>query len=153
MLRDTVPGLVQGTADNAVQATLSAVGTDDRLSGTSQHHRALIHPDAFHVSILFQPTLAWLDRIAEVLPSGMEAARSTSMVLEDFVLNIYLPQLEDKVSELFHQAVTSPDAFEPDPATNKLSPQPLVKVCARRASLMCWYSAALLHRQVCKSWR
>lgn len=128
MLRDTVPGLVQGSADNAVQATLSAVGTDDRLSGTSQHHRGLVHPDAFHVSILFQPTLAWLDRIAEVLPSGMEAARSTSMVLEDFVLNIYLPQLEDKVSELFHQAVTSPDAFEPDPATNKLSPQPLVKV-------------------------
>ncbi|KAH9836975.1 Sec8 exocyst complex component-specific domain-containing protein [Rhodofomes roseus] len=136
VLRDTVPGLVQGSADNAVQATLSAVGTDDRLSGTSQHHRVLIRPDAFHVSMLFQPTLAWLDRIAEVLPSGMEAARSTSMVLEDFVLDVYLPQLEDKVSELFHQAVTSPDAFEPDPATNKLSPQPLVKASVQVMALI-----------------
>ncbi|KZT75066.1 hypothetical protein DAEQUDRAFT_742424 [Daedalea quercina L-15889] len=136
VLRDTVPGLVQGSADNAVQATLSAVGTDDRLAGASQHHRVLVRPDAFHVSILFQPTLAWLDRIAEVLPSGLEAARSTSMVLEDFVLNDYLPQLEDKVSELFHQAVTSPDAFEPDPLTNKLSPQPLVKASVQVMALI-----------------
>ncbi|KAH9937245.1 Sec8 exocyst complex component-specific domain-containing protein [Fomitopsis serialis] len=149
VLRDTVPGLVQGSADSAVQATLSAVGTDDRLSGTSQHHRVLIRPDAFHVSILFQPTLAWLDRIADVLPSGLEAARSTSMVLEDFVLNVYLPQLEDKVSELFHQAVTSPDAFEPDPATNKLSPQPLagVQVMALINSLCAMLRTTPFHRE------
>jgi exocyst complex component 4 len=106
VLKDTMPGLVQGVSENAVQVTLSSVGTDDRLLGAGQHHRLLIKPDAFHVSILFQPTLAFLDRVAEVLPSGIESARSSSAVLDEFVLKVYLPQLEEKVSELFHLAVT-----------------------------------------------
>lgn len=106
VLKDTMPGLVQGVSETAVQATLAHVGTDDRLLGAGQHHRLLIKPDAFHVSILFQPTLAYLDRVAEVLPSGVESARSSSAVLDEFVLKVYLPQLEEKVSLLFHQAVT-----------------------------------------------
>jgi exocyst complex component 4 len=111
VLKDTMPGLVQGVSENAVQATLSNVGTDDRLLGAGHHHRLLIKPDAFHVSILFQPTLAFLDRVAEVLPSGVESARSSSAVLDEFVLKVYLPQLEEKVSELFHQAVTGMRSF------------------------------------------
>ena len=107
VLKDTVPGLVQGSAETAVQATLSAVGTDDRLLGTGQHHRLLVHPDAFHVTVLFQPTLAFMERISSVLPSGHDASRQSSAVLDEFVLKVYLPQLEDKISELFHQAVTS----------------------------------------------
>lgn len=106
VLKDTMPGLVQGSSDNTVQVTLSTVGADDRLSGANQRHRLLIRPDAFYVSVLFQPTLSFLDRVAEVLPSGMESARSSSVVLDEFVLKAYLPQLEEKVSMLFHQAVT-----------------------------------------------
>lgn len=100
-----MPGLVQGPTESAVQATLAAVGTDDRLLAIGQHHRLLIKPDAFHVSVLFQPTLAFLDRISDVLPSGRDSASSTTIVLEEFVLNVYLPQLEAKVSSLFQQAV------------------------------------------------
>jgi exocyst complex component 4 len=101
-----MPGLVQGSSDNAVQATLANVGTDDRLLGAGQHHRLLIRPDAFHVSVLFQPTLTFLARVADILPSGMESARASGAVLDEFVLKVYLPQLEEKVSLLFHQAVT-----------------------------------------------
>ncbi|TBU63725.1 Sec8 exocyst complex component-specific domain-containing protein [Dichomitus squalens] len=135
VLKDTVPGLVQGS-ENAVQATLAAVGTDDRLMGTGQHHRLLMHPNAFHVSVLFQPTLAFLDRITDVLPTGVEAARASSAVLDEFVLRVYLPQLEDKVSALFHQTVTSPDAFEPDPASLALSSKPLVKASVQLMALI-----------------
>lgn len=101
-----MPGLVHASSDNAVQATLATVGTDDRLGREGNHHRLLIRPDAFHVSILFRPTLAYLDRVSGILPSGLDAARSASAVLDDFVLKIYLPQLEDRVSELFQQSVT-----------------------------------------------
>ncbi|KAH9857960.1 Sec8 exocyst complex component-specific domain-containing protein [Lenzites betulinus] len=135
ILKDTVPGLVQGS-ENSLQATLAAVGTDDRLMGTGQHHRLLVHPNAFHVSVLFQPTLAFLDRISEVLPAGLEAARASSAVLDEFVLKVYLPQLEDKVSALFHQTVTSPDAFESDPASLALSPRPLVKASVQLMALI-----------------
>jgi exocyst complex component 4 len=107
VLRDIMPGLVQGSSEQSVQTSLSNVGPDDRILGVGQHHRLLIKPDAFHVSVLFQPTLAFLDRLGEILPPGVDAARSSSAVLDDFVLKVYLPQLEEKVSTLFHKAVTS----------------------------------------------
>jgi hypothetical protein len=106
VLNDTMPGLVAGPSGDPIQATLTGVGTDDRILGADQHHRLLIRPDAFHVSVLFQPTLAFLECITEVLPFGVESARTASAVLDEFVLKIYLPQLEEKVSDLFHQAVT-----------------------------------------------
>ncbi|KAI0639631.1 Sec8 exocyst complex component-specific domain-containing protein [Trametes polyzona] len=135
VLKDTVPGLVQGS-ENALQATLAAVGTDDRLMGTGQHHRLLVHPNAFHVSVLFQPTLAFLERISDIMPAGLETVRASSAVLDEFVLKVYLPQLEDKVSALFHQTVTSPDAFEPDSASLSLSPKPLVKASVQLMALI-----------------
>lgn len=106
VLRDTMPGLVQSSSENAVQSTLSTLGSDERVLGAGQHHRLLIKPDAFHVSILFQPTLAFLEKVASVLPDGLESARSASEVLDDFVLKVYLPQLEEKISLLFHHAVS-----------------------------------------------
>lgn len=105
VLKDTVPGLVPGSAEASVQATLSAVGVDDHLINPGQHHRLLIKPDAFHVSVLFQPTLAFLQRIADVLPSGMDSTKASSAVMDDFVLKVYLPQLQEKVTELFLHAV------------------------------------------------
>ncbi|KNZ74114.1 putative exocyst complex component sec8 [Termitomyces sp. J132] len=126
VLNDTMPGLVSGSGD-AVQATLANVGTDDRILGADQHHRLIIRPDVFHVSVLFQPTLAFLSRISMVLPFGVGSERASSAVLDEFVLRVYLPQLEEKVSELFHQAVTGPDAFQPDPSATLLCPEPLVK--------------------------
>ena len=127
VLRDTVPGLVQGALETAVQTILSHLNTDDRLMG-AEHHRLLIRSDAFHISVLFQPTLTFLNRIADVLPSGLESTRASTELLDEFVLNVYLPQLEEKSSLLFHNIVTGHDAFLVDPASLKLSPQPLLKV-------------------------
>lgn len=104
VLKETVPGLVQGSSEQTAQSTMVQIGKDDRfLEGG--HHRVLIKPDAFHVSVLFQPTLAFLDRVAEILPTGVDAARSSSVFLDEFVLNVYLPQLEEKVQSVFHQAL------------------------------------------------
>ncbi|KAG2120691.1 Sec8 exocyst complex component-specific domain-containing protein [Suillus discolor] len=136
VLRDTMPGLVQNSSDSAVQATLSTVGTDDRLLGVGQHHRLLIKPDAFHVSVLFQPTLAFLNRVAEILPDGVESARSASGVLDDFVLKVYLPQLEERISELFHHAVTSPDAFQYDQMSSRFSPKPIFRATTQLMALI-----------------
>ncbi|KAI0322694.1 Sec8 exocyst complex component-specific domain-containing protein [Amylostereum chailletii] len=136
VLRDTVPGLVQGSTESAVQATLSSVGTDERLLGIDQHHRLLIKPDAFHVSVLFQPMLSFLERVVAALPSGSESARASSAVMEEFVLNVYLPQLEEKVSLLFHQAVTGTEAFLPDSSSPWLSKEPLVNASTQLMALI-----------------
>ncbi|KAG5635065.1 hypothetical protein H0H81_012546 [Sphagnurus paluster] len=135
VLNDTMPGLVPGSGDS-VQATLASVGTDDRMLGADQHHRLIIRPDAFHVSVLFQPTLTFLNRIASVLPFGVESERTSSAVLDEFVLKVYLPQLEEKVSDLFHHAVTGPEAFQPDPSSHLLSPEPLQKASTELMALI-----------------
>ncbi|KAJ3882708.1 exocyst complex component sec8 [Lentinula edodes] len=133
VLKDTMPGLVQGPTENTVQ---SAMLTEDRILGAGQHHRLLIKPNAFHVSVLFEPTLAFLDRVRSVLPSDIESVRESGTVLDEFVLNIYLPQLEDKVSYLFHQAISGPEAFQPDPLSKRISPEPLIKVSTHLMALI-----------------
>jgi len=80
--------------------------SSDTVSGMHQHHKLLIKPDTFNVTVLFQPTLTFLDRIVDVLPMGLESAKASSTVLEDFVLKVYLPQLEEKVLDLFHSTVS-----------------------------------------------
>lgn len=136
VLKDTVPGLVPGSAEASVQATLSAVGVDDHLINPGQHHRLLIKPDAFHVSVLFQPTLAFLQRIADVLPSGMDSTKASSAVMDDFVLKVYLPQLQEKVTEMFLHSVNGIYAFQPDTTTSRLSHQPLIKATTQLMALI-----------------
>ena len=146
---------MQGSSETAVQSTFVTVGTDEQLLGTDIHHRLLVKPDAFHISVIFQPMLAFIDRVTGILPSGFEAARASSAVLDEFVLKVYLPQLEEKVSLLFHQATTGkilhlrsvrlelrsmkgPEAFIPDPSSTWLSTEPLVNVSVGNT----WLSAS-----------
>lgn len=144
VLNDTMPGLAAGQSDNFFQVSLATAGGDDRVLGGGQHHRLLVKPNAFHVTILFQPTLSFLERAAETLPSDIDAVKNSTSHLDDFVLKVYLPQLEEKVSLVFHQAVTGemwrcwhailrliplgPEAFLPDPLSKQLSAEPLAKV-------------------------
>lgn len=121
----------------------------------AEHHRLLIRSDAFHIGVLFQPTYSFMERVVEVLPTGIESNRSSTSLLDDFVVNIYLPQLEEKTSFLFHQAVTgtkfwwsenhgilltniakAPDAFHVDPIALKFSPQPLLKATTQLMALI-----------------
>ena len=103
VLKDTMPGLAPSTGDTSQTIVTNAI--DDRLLGVDQH-RLLIRPDAFHVTVLFQPTSSFLQRVSESLPSGIGSPQTSSVVLDQFVLNVYLPRLEEKVSDLFHDAVT-----------------------------------------------
>jgi hypothetical protein len=130
-IKDTMPGLVQAHADvtsSTQNALVSVAMLTDERGLSNQHHRLLTKPDAFHVSVLFQPTLVFLERIAEISPDGSGSSGTGGTMLDEFVSTVYLPQLEDKVSDLFHQAVTADDAFLPDPMSTRFSEQPLVKV-------------------------
>ncbi|KIK30358.1 hypothetical protein PISMIDRAFT_87500, partial [Pisolithus microcarpus 441] len=135
-LRDTMPGLAHSSSESTIQTALSIVTTDDHAPDPGQHHRLLIKPDAFHISVLFQPTLTFLSRMADVFPHDMDNAHSMAELLDDFVLKVYLPQLEEKVSLLFHHAISSPDTFQPDILSTRFSPQPLLKVTTQIMALI-----------------
>jgi exocyst complex component 4 len=108
VLKDTMPGLAPNAAGDTSQTIVTSV-MDDRLLGVDQH-RLLIRPDPFHVTVLFQPTLSFLQHVSENLPS-IESPQTSTVVLDQFVLTVYLPRLEEKVSDLFHDAVTGTYLF------------------------------------------
>ncbi|KAF8807754.1 hypothetical protein BYT27DRAFT_7189848 [Phlegmacium glaucopus] len=135
VLKDTMPGLAPNAGGDTSQTVVTSA-TDERLLGIDQQHRLLIRPDAFHVTVLFQPTLSFLQRVSETLPTGVESPQTSSVVLDQFVLNVYLPRLEEKVSDLFHEAVTGPEMFQPDPLSWRLSPQPLAKASTHLMALI-----------------
>jgi exocyst complex component 4 len=111
-LKSSVPGLVHmqsvdgGT--NNQQSILPGYtsGSDERFSSSTKH-RTLIPPNAFNVSTLFQPTLAFIERAISIIPPGFEDETGTfGSVLEDFVVKVFLPQLDEKVTASFQQAVS-----------------------------------------------
>ena len=97
-LKASVPGLVN------MQSDIPVSGSDVSTAG---RHRTLIPPNAFNVSTLFRPTLAFIDRASAIAPLGFEEEpRAFSSVLEDFVVKVFLPQLDEKVTASFQQAVS-----------------------------------------------
>ncbi|KAG8978596.1 hypothetical protein FRC05_009868 [Tulasnella sp. 425] len=145
VLKDSVPGLVGGAADATMQTSQSTgTGSDDRYTGAGAHFK-IVKADAFHVTVLFQPTLSFLQRVEQVLPPGMgDVARASTAFLDEFVVKVYLPQLEDKVATLFHQAAVGADAFQEDPLSMRLSSKPLIKASTQLVSLI--NSLCAMHR-------
>ena len=155
VLKDTVPGLVSGSTTDPTQQNTLALAIDERFASAAQH-RLIVSPDAFHVPVVFHPTLIFLERTTEVLPSGIglaEKIRASSGFLDEFVLKRYLPLLEEKVQALLLKAVTGvlnclevillelnydtgPAAFLADPSSKKLSSHPLVKASTELMSLI-----------------
>lgn len=118
-LRSAVPGLVTLSSDahsSAADRNGPSSSFDDRSSSGPTSHRLLVSPDAFNVSILFQPTLSFLKRAAAIMPVGIE---DESSGLDEFVVKVYLPQLEEKVSELVQTALGG--NFKPRPSLARVS--------------------------------
>ncbi|GAA6007556.1 hypothetical protein JCM10207_006385 [Rhodosporidiobolus poonsookiae] len=135
-IKAAVPGLItDGAPSTTTTSALIVASTDPsaRTSGLNGTHKALVPADAFNVSILFGPTLAFLERVREIMPGGLVGDEETNAstgfggFIEDFVLRTFLPQLEDKVASVFHQAVGGIDAFQEDPNYKRLSKVPIVR--------------------------
>nr|CDI53407.1 related to SEC8-protein transport protein [Melanopsichium pennsylvanicum 4] len=128
-------------AASARDTALTTAGSDARggrgvESYTGAGHRLLVKPDAFNVSVLFAPALSFVERVAAIMPSEAagETSRGFSGFLEDFVQDIFLPQLEEKVSNLFIGATSHSDSFVQDPASRQLgiaaTSRPVVKAAS-----------------------
>ncbi|OXH21821.1 exocyst complex component 4 [Cryptococcus neoformans] len=112
-LRSSVPGLVNMQSDQPVSVV--APDTDDRFSPSSGRYRTLVPPNAFNVTTLFQPTLAFIHCASAIVPPGFESeTQGFSTILEDFVVKVFLTQLDEKVTAGFQKAVSGYDAYQVD---------------------------------------
>lgn len=140
-LKASVPGLIG-------QAGEMITSLDEVSSGK---HRNLIPANAFNVTTLFQPTVAFIDRAASIAPSGFEEEpKAFGMVLEDFVVRVFLPRLDERVTGSFQSAVSGYDAYQLDRNSTDADKPPLkssVRVMALIHDLCFMLETTPFHRE------
>ncbi|KAI5365415.1 putative Sec8 exocyst complex component specific domain, exocyst complex component Sec8/EXOC4 [Septoria linicola] len=126
ILKQSVPGLVGSNAQNAKQDRDTV--TDISATG----HKLLVEPSVFNMGILLKPSLDFLTRLREVVPpqSGVVPSTLTSF-LDDFLINVFYPQLDETLLDLCSRSMTEMDAFQADPKWQVHAQRPIFKGTAR----------------------
>ncbi|KAL9596110.1 MAG: hypothetical protein Q9219_006009 [cf. Caloplaca sp. 3 TL-2023] len=124
ILQSSVPGLVsKSRGRSGIQA-----GKDRVSKGGPATHKLLTESSVFNIAILLPPSLSFLQRLKDIVPLDSDIAVSTlTSFLDDFLVNVFLPQFEETVTELCGQAFTSLDAFHQSPGWQKEAARPILK--------------------------
>lgn len=126
ILKQSVPGLVGSSTQSAKQER----GTVADVSATG--HKLLVEPSVFNMGVLLKPSLDFLTRLRDVVPhnSGVVSSTLTSF-LDDFLVNVFYPQLDETLLELCNRSTTEMDAFQADPQWQVHAQKPVFKGTAR----------------------
>ncbi|QDS70101.1 hypothetical protein FKW77_005111 [Venturia effusa] len=125
ILKSSVPGLV--SEPKRTEATIQET-SNAAIDGSATGHKLLVEPSVFNMGILLPPSLAFLQRLKEVVPQTSEIALSTlTSFLDDFLINVFLPQLEETLAELCAQTFAQNDAFQQDSQWASHSKKPIFK--------------------------
>ena len=126
ILQASVPGLVsKSQRRSGVAHTIKATTSDSPGAG----HKLLTEPSVFNISLLLPPSLSFLQRLRDIVPIESDIAMSTlTSFLDDFLINVFQPQLEETVTELCTQSFIELDAFQEDTQWSQHAPKPIFKV-------------------------
>lgn len=134
ILKSSVPGLVSKTR---AKAGLASDAPRPVQESTAAGHKLLIEPNAFNITLMLPPSLSFLQRLKDIVPSNADIPISTlTSFLDDFLINVFHPQLEDSVSELCTKCIIDLEAFTEDAQWSKHSPRPIFKVSPASPSLL-----------------
>jgi exocyst complex component 4 len=127
ILKASVPGLVS----DSKRTEDVAASTTTNLDGSATGHKLLVEPSVFNMGILLPPSLDFLNRLKEVVPSNAEISMSTlTSFLDDFLVNVFHPQLDETLIELCSETFIEVDSFNEDTHWRNHSKKPIFKVSA-----------------------
>ena len=127
MLKSSVPGLVTGLSQPYED---QGVLNNSSQDGSATGHKLLIEPSIFNMGTLLPPSLEFLNRLKEIVPNNSDIATSTlTSFLDDFLVNVFQPQLEETMGDLCNQVFTEADSFHEDTHWNQHSRKPIFRVC------------------------
>ncbi|KAF3913689.1 hypothetical protein AA313_de0202028 [Arthrobotrys entomopaga] len=133
ILKANVPGLVQDSVSTAIRETEETQITDGSATG----RKLLVESTVFNMGHLLSPSLQFLNHVKDIVPPGLGVAPSTfTSFLDDFLVNVFLPQLEDTLRELTAQTTGELDAFQQDPNWKHIAQRPVMKGTAGFLSLI-----------------
>ena len=140
ILKSSVPGLVSKSKGPGGANGTERGGHDN----TSAGHKLLIEPGVFNMTVLLPPSLAFLQHLKDIVPQTSHIPMSTlTSFLDDFLINIFHPQLEEAVTELCAQSMIDMEAFFEDPLWSRHSPHPIFKGTATFMALIRSFSDML----------
>ena len=125
ILQTSVPGLVSKS-----QRRLGNQNSKGRVSAEgSATHKLLVDSSVFNIAILLPPSLSFLQRLKDIVPQDSDIAVSTlTSFLDDFLLDVFLPQLEETATELCLTSFMELGAFQQDSQWSQRGAQPVFKV-------------------------
>lgn len=112
------------SSTNAASQNLESSAAVGSLQGS---HRLLATADARRVLAVYRPTFEFTERMESVLATESAEVSDFKIFLDDFILNVLLPKVEDEILEYFHELINGEDAFQAQ-VDEKLSPFPLLNV-------------------------
>ncbi|CAK7210947.1 exocyst subunit [Sporothrix bragantina] len=97
-------------------------------AGMGDFHKSLVEPSVFNMSLLLPPTLVFLQRLRGIVPPGSDLAASTlTSFLDNFLVNVFQPQLDETLGKLSDAVFGEADAFQIDPQWSQVARRPVFK--------------------------
>lgn len=128
ILKASVPGLV---SDSRRPIGATSDDKNHQADGAATGHRLLIEPSVFNMGALLPPSLSFLQRLKDIVPPGPEIKTSAlTSFLDDFLVNVFLPQLDETLVKYSNQTFEEPDAFQEDPKWADIARRPIFKGCS-----------------------
>ncbi|KAK4570020.1 exocyst subunit [Recurvomyces mirabilis] len=151
MLKDSVPGLVNTDLQTS-QASRDRLESERVMAEKSATgHKLLVEPRLFNMSTLLPPSLSFLHHLRTIVPASSGVIPSTlTSFLDDFLINVFYPQLDETLLDLCSAATSDAEAFTIDPGWAKFSARPVFKGAVRVLQVIegvCKMLDALPHEQ------
>ncbi|TGO46879.1 hypothetical protein BCON_0303g00020 [Botryotinia convoluta] len=144
IIRAAVPGLMSSSrksgadskkAKSFLENSVGRNGTKrltgsafDAKTGGMGTHKSLVEPSVFNMSLLLPPTLSFLQRLKAIVPPGSDLVTSTlTSFLDNFLVNVFLPQLDETLGKLSDSVFEETDAFQQDAQWARVSRRPVFK--------------------------
>ncbi|PQE13835.1 sec8 exocyst complex component specific domain-containing protein [Rutstroemia sp. NJR-2017a BBW] len=142
IIRAAVPGLMSESRKSAdarktkslLDSSLSRSGTKRLTGGMNTTnggigaHKSLVEPSVFNMSLLLPPTLTFLQRLKAIVPPGSDVVTSTlTSFLDNFLVNVFLPQLEETLGKLSDSVFEENNSFQEDSQWSSISRRPIFK--------------------------
>ena len=132
ILQASVPGLV---SKSQRRSGINHNNTNVTTDGPVASHKLLVDPNVFNISSLLPPSLSFLQRLRDIVPQDSDIAMSTlTSFLDDFLVNVFQPQLEETVTESCTQSFAELDAFQIDSQWSQHAVRPIFKASRQEPS-------------------
>ncbi|KAH6652200.1 Sec8 exocyst complex component-specific domain-containing protein [Truncatella angustata] len=135
IIQAAVPGLTSGsrkTKDSDKKAGRDQrrnanLGAFENRQGPGSY-KSLVEPSVFNMSLLLPPTLVFLQRLKIIVPPGSDlAASALTSFLDNFLVNVFQPQLDETLAKLADNIFAEANTFQQDPDWSAVSRRPIFR--------------------------